>query len=362
MGSSIRRMIGEGDSEIIVPEVPEGMVVSEIVPSKPLGGNQIVPHARARTVDFTAVDAYLKYTPGKGNTKCTHDTFDSITIGGTEYHLDTPPRLFGIMIPNMTEYRGVSRGQPFHKITVKRGSREMIEREFKALAVLGQYTPKLVAPVIFSTQCSDLVVHGYWGYKSLADLRTLTKIPSSAELLELAISGLEMIWKMHALGMVHGAINWFTIRTGKDEIRLVDFYMSSDLYVRSDGTLRGLDGPTRETGYTSHSPLSYKSLYYLSDMLSGYTESEGVLLPSRRDDLINFAEAILMLAGGDRGVFDPSVADNMREIFDRKRSIGLDALRVDPKLYTFYRRCRELEFSSTPDYARMIADLRRDQS
>jgi hypothetical protein len=90
-------------------------------------------------------------------------------------------------------------------------------------------------------------------------------------------------------------------------------------------------------------------------MVNGFTNSASVLLPSRRDDLLNFAEALLMLVFGDRGVFEPGL--DIRQVYERKRSLGLDPQRVDVRLYAFYRRCRELDWMAAPDYDKLKSDL-----
>jgi hypothetical protein len=257
------------------------------------------------------------------------------------------------------ELRGViSYSGVMHKITIKisgsEDSRLLLKREFAALSVLNNLSVAGSA-VLFNVDC-PIVVHSYLGYKSLSDLRTVTSTPTANEVVQIGITGLDILKRLHGIGVVHGAVNWYTLRlhpTSLYDIRLTDFWIGSDLYVTMDGKLK--TDTTRSSSYFTQAPLGYRSLFYLQDMVNGFTNSASVLLPSRRDDLLNFAEALLMLVFGDRGVFEPGL--DIRQVYERKRSLGLDPQRVDVRLYAFYRRCRELDWMAAPDYDKLKSDL-----
>ena len=267
------------------------------------------------------------------------------------------------VIQGVPEYRAIAPGR--NKVTVKffnitRDSNlfDRAAAEVAALSILGG----TVGPYLFdmSTLSSCIgLAHSYHGYHNLMDLRGVSSLPSTRLLLRLAARGLELIRLMHKAGIVHGSINVNTLRyrrtpkTGSDDevvssLRLVDFWISSRLYVDSS-TRRLSSGTPTDILYQ---PLSYLSIYQLETLDNGQ-----VGIASRRDDLLGFAESLLMLSLGDAGIFDSN--NNAVEILNRKRNLGFNAPgRVDPRIYTLYKRAREMEPNSVPNYDQLITLVR----
>ena len=366
--SSISSLWGRDPSEEIMNELPPcgSFAPIEYPPFAISDGDRL--DFRIRMVDFKTaseysrlMESYRRHWRSSART-CVPDNVRSFHLNacGTSVDFVIDDQRLNPVHPGVREYRAIAPGR--NKVSVKFFDPSMDTRildsaaaEAAALSILGGR----VSPTLFESSIPCIsIVHSYHGYHSLGDLREVASVPSTDLLLRLAIRGLEMLRDMHQIGIVHGSVNLRTLRYRKtpnvrnDEeivssVRLVDFWISSRLFV--DVTRKAL---ASDVGTFSLQPVAYMSIYQLESS----SESGQVPSPTRRDDILGLAEALLMLALGDYEIFDLS---DPGEVFARKRDLGLQATgRVDPRLYTLYKKARELERGTSINYDQMIVSLR----
>jgi len=366
--SSVSSLWGTDPSEELMNEVPP----CGTFPVRPYSGPSISDKSkidfRIRMVDFNTaselngiLDSQRRlWRTSHPDCSSTPTSFSLVACGpSVEFVIDD--QKLNPVHARVHEHRAIAPGR--NKVTVKffESNDDLLERaatEVAALSILGDR----VSPTLFDSSIPPVCrsfVHSYHGYHALGDLRGVATIPSANLLLRIAVRGLELVRDMHQVGLVHGSINLRTLRyrktpkiTNEDEIvsslRLVDFWISSRLYV--DVARRGLaaDPPSN----SEYQPVAYMSVFQLEAMMA----SSPVPSPTRRDDVLGLAESLLMLAIGDYDIFELS---DPYEILSRKRNLGFQAPgRVDSRLYSFYKRAREMERGAVFNYEEMIVSLR----